>query len=102
MVLRRSSLMALATTVPTISIRYQWRSTTNYQALLESGACRLRDSEAVFQHLKADNLTIGNGEHDCEVRLDSLAGFLEPGRERTKDDCSIVASENVVHFETSR
>ncbi len=39
-----------------------------------SAACRLGDSEAVFQHLKADNFTIGDGEHDREVRLDDLAG----------------------------
>ena len=42
-----------------------------------SAACRLGDSEAVFQHLKADNFTIGNAEHHREVRLDDLAGWLE-------------------------
>jgi hypothetical protein len=42
-----------------------------------SAASRLGYSETVFQHLKADNLTIGNGKHDCEVRLDDLAGSLD-------------------------
>ena len=39
--------------------------------------CRLGNSEAVFQHLKPDNLTIGDGEHDGEVRRDDLAVSLE-------------------------
>jgi len=34
---------------------------------------------------------LGDGEHDREVRLDDLAGWLEPGRERTKYHRSIVA-----------
>src|SRR5437016_13962632 len=57
----------------------------------ESAACHLGDSEAVFQHLKTDNLTIGDGEHDGEGRLNNFAGSLEFGRERTKNHCSVVA-----------
>jgi hypothetical protein len=61
-----------------------------------SAACRLGDGEAVFQHLKADNFTIGDAEHDREVRLDDLAGSLKFGRERTKDHWSITTGQNVV------
>jgi hypothetical protein len=46
-----------------------------------SAACGLGDRKAVFQHLKADNFTIGDGEHDREVRSDNLAGSLELGGE---------------------
>src|SRR5258706_11448536 len=66
---------------------------------IRSAACRLRDGEAVFQHLKTDDCAISDGEHDREVRLDDLAGSLELGRERTEDHCSIVAGQNVVDLE---
>ena|SRR5205823_4728207 len=63
-------------------------------SLGESAACHLRDSEAVFQHLKPDNLTIGDGE----VRRDDIAASLEFRRERTKYRCSFVAGQNVVNL----
>src|SRR5436190_705088 len=62
-------------------------------------ACRLGDREAVFQHLKADDFTIGDGEHNGKVRFDNLPGSLQLGRERTKDHCSIVAAQNVEDIE---
>ena len=46
-----------------------------------SVACRLRDSEARFQHREADNFTIRDGEHDREIRFDELAVALELGCE---------------------
>jgi hypothetical protein len=49
-----------------------------------SAACRFGESEAVFQHLKADDFTFGNDEHDGRFRLDDLAGSLELGHEATK------------------
>jgi hypothetical protein len=55
-----------------------------------SATCRLGDSEAVFQHLKADNFTIGDSEHDREVCSDDFAGSLEFGHERAKDHCPVV------------
>jgi hypothetical protein len=64
-----------------------------------SAACRLGDSEAVLQHLKADNFTVGDSEHDSEIRLDDFAGLLEFGHERTKDHRSIVTGQNVVDLE---
>ena len=64
-----------------------------------SHRARLGDSEAVFQHLKAHNFTIGDGKHDCKVRLGNLAGSLELGRERAKYHCSIVAGQNVVDLD---
>jgi hypothetical protein len=42
---------------------------------------------------------MGDGEHDGEARLDGLASVLDLGRERTKDHGSIIAGQNVVHFE---
>ena len=54
-------------------------------------ACCLGDSEAVFQHLKPHNCTIGDGENDREVRRDDLAVSLEFRRERTKYHGSVVA-----------
>jgi hypothetical protein len=55
-------------------------------------ACRLGDSKAVVQHLKADNFAIGDGECDRKVRLDDLAGSLDLGLERTKYHGAIIAS----------
>src|SRR5882762_11424839 len=66
---------------------------------VESATCHLGDSEAVFQHLKPDNLTIGDGEHDGEVRHDDLAVSFEFRRERTKYYCSVVAGQNIVNLE---
>jgi len=68
------------------------------RARVGSAACCLGDSEAVFQHLKANNLTMGDGEHDREVRLKNLAGSLELGDERTNDYGSICAGQNVMNF----
>jgi hypothetical protein len=56
---------------------------------------RLGDSQTVFQHLKANNFTIGDGEYDREVRLDDLVGSLELGLKRSKDHGSIVTGHNV-------
>src|SRR6266446_1820479 len=64
----------------------------------QSATCRLGDSEAVFQHLKPDNLTFGDGEHDGKVRRDDLAVSLEFRRERTKYHGSVVAGQNVVNL----
>ena len=35
--------------------------------------CRLRDREAVLQHLEARDLPFGNGENECKRRLDDLS-----------------------------
>ena len=58
------------------------------------------DSKAVFQHLKADNFTVSDGEHDREACFDDLAGSFELRCEGTNDDCSFVAGQNVVNLET--
>ena len=65
-----------------------------------STASPLRDSEAVLQHLKADNFTICGREYDGEVCLDDLARSLELGGEGSKDSSSLVATQNVVDFKS--
>src|SRR5882672_10589064 len=67
----------------------------------ESRACRLRNGEAIFQHLKADNLIVGDGDHDGEVRFDNLSISSEPGRERAKNYCPFVVGQNVVNLEAN-
>src|SRR6266550_8798531 len=64
-----------------------------------SAARPLGDGEAVFQHLKADNFTVTDGENDRKVSFDDLAVPLELGRERTQDHSSFLAGQNLVDLE---
>lgn len=64
-----------------------------------SGAGRLGDGEAVFEHLKADNFTIGDGEDDREVCVDDFGGALDFGHEGAKYHGSIVVGEDVADLE---
>jgi len=60
-----------------------------------SVAGRLRDGEAVFQHLEADDFTVHDSEDDGEIGVDDLACRLEPRRERAENHGSSVVGENV-------
>src|SRR5438445_405525 len=64
-----------------------------------SAARPLGDGEAVFQHLKADNFAVTDGENDRKVGFDDLAVSLELGRERTQDHSSFLAGKSLVDIE---
>src|ERR1700682_3456464 len=64
-----------------------------------SVAVRLRDVEAVLQHLKARHDIACDRQNDRELRRGNLVGRLDPGLERTDDCGAAVAGKDVLDIE---
>jgi integrase/recombinase XerD len=64
-----------------------------------SGAGRLRDVEAILQHLVARYDIAGDRQDDGKLRRNHLAGRLDTGLERSDDCGAVVAGEDVLDFE---
>jgi hypothetical protein len=64
-----------------------------------SDSGRLRDVEAVLQHLEACHDIAFDRQDDRELRRGDLAGGLDPGLERTDDRYATVAREDVLDIE---
>src|SRR5258708_35162906 len=61
-----------------------------------SGTGRLRNVEAVLQHLEARHDIARNRQDDREMRRGDLAGRLDPGLERTDDRGAALAGQDVI------